>query len=77
MADGPPDIPPPKGGTAEQLVFTLNRLYDLLSAVMQESVNDRCIAEVEVLVRLCLTEYSTFSSKLYSERKERSLAFQI
>jgi hypothetical protein len=52
------EIVRPSGGTVEQLLNTINRLYNLISLMMKASINKDEIKKAVVYVRLFLTEYS-------------------
>jgi hypothetical protein len=71
-ADGVPEIVAPTGGTVEQLMMTINRLYDLIALVMQPSISEEGICTAEVYVRLFLTEYSKLDDHLYSTKEKAS-----
>ena len=45
------EIVPPSGGTVEQLLNTINRLYNLISLMMKPSINKDEIKKAEVYVR--------------------------
>jgi hypothetical protein len=69
-SDVAPEIVAPSGGTVEQLLNTINRLYDLISLMMKPSINEDEIKKAEVYVRLFLTEYSRLDEHLYSNKEK-------
>jgi hypothetical protein len=67
--DGIPEIVAPSGGSVDQLLFTINCLYDLIALVMQPSIVETDLLTAEVYVRVFLTKYSKLDEHLYSKKE--------
>ena len=55
---------PPRGGTGKQLLRMLNRFSDLVCLLMDKHSDDSHVRNVEVYVRVFLSEYAEFAEQL-------------
>ena len=63
--NGGPALMPSRGGTGTQLLCMLNRYSDLVCLLMDKHSDETHVRNVEVYVRLFLSEYKLFAEQLY------------
>ena len=60
-----PALLPPRGGSSKQVLRTLNRFADMVCLLMDKHSDETHVRNVEVYVRLFLSEYTEFAEQLY------------
>ena len=63
--DGVPAPVPPRGGSGKQVLRMLNRFTDMVCLLMDKHSDESHARNVEVYVRLFLSEYKEFAERLY------------
>ena len=63
-----PPLLPLRGGSGKQVLRMLNRFADLVCLLMDKHSDECHVRNVEVYVRLFLSEYKEFAEQLYTDR---------
>ena len=67
---GPPPILPPPEGSVKEVQETVNALLCMICRLMDRTVSDESVLEVERFIKIYLTLFHWFDKKLNPKRKK-------